>query len=108
MILTTLGIAVAPENMEKAMGVMLPMLGPTRAESGCIACDLYQSADDEMRLILIEQWESLAHLERHIRLDNFRRVLAWIEMSVEPPEIRFDTVSTSRGLDIIETVRNRS
>ncbi len=90
------------------MGVMLPMLGRTRAESGCIACDLYQSAEDEMRLILMEQWDSLADLERHIRLDNYRKVLAWIEMSVEPPEIRFDIVSNSRGLDMIESVRNRS
>ncbi len=81
------------------------MLGPTRAESGCIACDLYQSAEDAMRLILIEQWDSLTDLERHIRSENYRKVLAWIEMSVELPEIRFDVVPESRGIEMIESAR---
>jgi quinol monooxygenase YgiN len=93
------------ENIEQAMHVVLPMLGPTRAESGCIACDLYQGAEDNMRLILMERWESLADLQRHIRSDHYRHVLAWIEMSVEPPEISFDTVTDSGGLEIIEAVR---
>ncbi len=105
MIIARLGLRTAPEKKEQAMRVMLPILGPTRVESGCIGCDLYQGAEDNMRLVLIEQWESLADLQRHIRSDLYRQVLAWIEMSVDSPEIRFDTVTDSGGLEMVEAVR---
>jgi quinol monooxygenase YgiN len=105
MIIARLGIQAAPENKEEAMRVMLPLLGPIRAKSGCIACDFYQGMEDKMQLILVEQWESLADLERHIRSDHYRQVLSWMEMSVEPPEIHFDTVTDSGGLEIVETAR---
>jgi quinol monooxygenase YgiN len=105
MIMAALGIRVMPENKGQALQVVLPLLGPTRAESGCVGCDLYQSAENPMKLILMEQWESLTDLQRHIRSDHYRHVLAWVEMSVEPPEIRFDVVSESRGIEIIELAR---
>lgn len=105
MLLARPGTRTAPENKAQAMRVMFPMLGPTRAEAGCIACDLYQGAEDEMRLILVEQWESLADLQRHIRSDHYRQVLAWLEMSVEPPEICLDTISETCSLEMIEALR---
>ncbi len=63
MIVATLGIRVSPENEEQAVRIMLPMLGPTRAESGCVSCDLYQSLEDDRRLMLLGRWESLADLQ---------------------------------------------
>ena len=108
MIVATLGIRVSPENEEQAVRVMLPMLGPTRAEPGCVSCDLYQSLEDDRRLTLLGRWESLADLQRHIQSDHYRQVLSWIEMSNEAPEIRFDTVSNSHGLEMIEAFRNRN
>ncbi len=104
MIVATLGIRVAPENTRRAMQVILPLLGPTHTESGCLSCDLYQGTEDDGSLILIERWESLPDLERHIRSDRYHKVLAWIEMSTEPPEIRFDFVSETRGFEMLEAV----
>lgn len=108
MIVVTLGIRVTPQNKGHAVQVILPTLGPTRTEPGCVSCDLYQSTEDDMRLTVMEQWDSFANLERHIRSDRYRKILAWLEMSTEAPEIRFDTVSGSQGLEMIKTVRGRN
>lgn len=105
MIVATLAIRVMPEKREQATRVIFSMLGPMRAERGCISCDLYRSASDTASLTLIERWESYEDLTRHIGSDHYRNILAWLEMSTEPPEIRFETVSDSQGLDMIEKVR---
>ena len=87
------------------MEVILATLGPTRAEAGCRSCELYLGAEDGMKLTLVEQWETSTDLERHIKSNAYRKVLAWIEMSKEAPQIRFDTVTESRGLDMLQAVR---
>lgn len=105
MIVATLAIKVTPDSAEDAIRVIAPELGRTRTEEGCLSCDLYRDADDAMKLILVERWRLTADLERHVRSDPYRRVLAWIDMAVEAPEVRFETVSASRGWDLIEALR---
>jgi hypothetical protein len=45
-------------------------------------------------------------LQRHLRSDDFQKVLLVVEMAVAPPEIRFDTITDSRGGEIIEEARS--
>jgi len=107
MIVATLGIRVPLEKTAEAMGVILPMLGPTRSEAGCVSCDLFSSAEDGSSMVLVERWKSERDFQRHVQSDHYRKVLAWIEMSVAPPEIRFDAVAESHGLEMIETMRGQ-
>jgi quinol monooxygenase YgiN len=55
-----------------------------------------------------EVWEDQEHLDRHLRSDDYRNMLFVTEMSVEPPEIRFRTVTDLAGLEIIEKARGCS
>ena len=105
MITVTLGIEVPPEKNQEAINVIISTLGRTRVEPGCQSCDVYRSVRNESLLVLAERWDTMGHLEHHIRSDNYRNVLAWIDMSDRPPEIHFDIVSQSAGLELIENVR---
>ena len=42
------------------------ILTAIRAEAGCLAYDYYFSAQDENVVLLIERWESEAHLRVHL------------------------------------------
>ena len=44
-------------------------------------------------------------LDCHLRSEQYRRVLAAIELSQEAPEIRFDTVATRGGFEVVEAAR---
>ncbi len=46
----------------KAEGI----LDEIRSENGCLRYDYYFSEKDENEILLIEEWESKAHQERHI------------------------------------------
>jgi quinol monooxygenase YgiN len=55
--------------------------------------------------MLEELWASNEDVQRHLRSDKYRKVLLVVEMAVEPPEIRFDTIDHSTGVESIEQAR---
>jgi hypothetical protein len=56
-------------------------------------------------LMLREMRSSDDDLKRHVRSGDYRNVLLVTEMAIEPPEIKFQTVSHSAGIEIIEKAR---
>jgi hypothetical protein len=44
-------------------------------------------------------------LARHLRSEDYRLVLAAIEMSQEAPQLHFDTVAVRGGLEVVEAAR---
>jgi quinol monooxygenase YgiN len=53
-------------------------------------------------------WRSEEELERHLRSDDYQKVLLVMEMSLKQPEIRFDTISSSTGFETIEKARSHA
>jgi quinol monooxygenase YgiN len=105
MIHATIRIVTSPENHDEAFAILYSMAQHIRVESGCIACRVYQNAHEDRALLFEEIWKSEEDLNRHIRSDEYRHVLLVVEMAVEKPEIRFETVSHVTGMETIEKVR---
>ena len=80
------------------------LLGPTRARQGCLDCRCFHETESESRLLLMEQWESQAHLDRHLLSEDFRVILGLMDLSAETPKFRIYTVSQSAGLDDLTRV----
>jgi hypothetical protein len=55
-----------------------------------------------------EFWRDEKHLQKHLRSEEFRNVLLVVEMAIKPPEIRFDRIAQSTGIDTIAEVRKRA
>jgi quinol monooxygenase YgiN len=75
----------------------------TRLESGCLWCSTWSDPDWTVRYV--EEWATEADLRRRVRSDRFTSLLAVIESGREP-QVHFDFVTTTRGLDYIAEVRN--
>ena len=58
-----------------------------------------------MAILYMERWDSEQDFERHVRSDLYRRILAAVEFSCKPPEIVFDYVNVSKGMELIEALR---
>jgi quinol monooxygenase YgiN len=104
-IVGTLRILPAPERRAEILEVFRPIQGPVLAQPGCGACHIYEEQGPEQAVVLVERWESQAALEAHLRSETYRRILGAIELSGGPPEVRFDYVSASAGMDLIERSR---
>lgn len=72
----------------RAREVLLGMLGPTRAEAGCINYDLHESQEKPGVFAFYENWSSAAHLDAHLKSAHFQALAKLIpELFTGPPEI---------------------
>jgi quinol monooxygenase YgiN len=105
MIVGTLRILPAPERRAQVLEVFRGVQGPVRAQPGCLACHIYEEQGAEPAVVLVERWESQEALEAHLRSQTYRRILEAIELSGAPPEVQFDYVSGTDGMNLIERSR---
>jgi len=103
-ILVTLKMIVQPERRSDLLETVRGMLEPARVERGCLSYRLYEDVENRNAFVLLEEWATQEDLERHISKDNQRRLLALMDLLSDQPELRFNTVSHTAGMDLIENV----
>lgn len=105
MIVITLRVLFSPENRRDGLGILRAVIGPIQGEPGFIRFNLYQDVDDENAVTFEEVWNSQADLDRRICSELYRHMLAVMDLSLEPPEIDFQTVSSGSGMEKIKLLR---
>ena len=105
MITVTLRMKVSHKRRKDVMNSARLILGPTKIQSGCISCRLYQDLDEPDAVFLVEEWESREKLDHHFDSEQCWIILSLMEASDQFPEIKINTVSKMEGLEAIETVR---
>jgi quinol monooxygenase YgiN len=95
---------VVPEKRWDVLKTIHTIIGPTTVRPGCLHCSLYSNTSNDDELILLEKWESKDALEKHLRSDEFRKVIAAMETAREPPEISFNTVASTEGIEFVEKI----
>lgn len=104
----TLRLMVSNNNKYELVRLLRSLIEPTRVETGCLACSLYEDLHDRNAFIWVEEWNTKDDLERHVRSPQYRKILAAFDMSDGQPEIRFDTVVETKGMQLIEEARGAS
>ena len=104
MILVTLRMIVRPESRNDLIETLRGMLEPARVERGCLSYCLYEDVENRNAFVLVEEWATQKDLESHIRTDNQRRLLALMDLLSEQPELKFNTVSHTAGMEFIGDV----
>lgn len=92
-------------RLSEVTGILAPMVERTRAEIGCLGCHLHRDALEEAILSVEEVWATEADLNRHLRSTDYRRLLMVMDLARVPPEVRFDNVSNSTGIETIQNAR---
>jgi quinol monooxygenase YgiN len=106
MIIGTLKISPLPDRRDGVIEVLRSVQGPVRALSGCVAFDVWVEQDADFAIVVTERWESQEAFDAHIRSETYRRLLEAIEFSGCQPDIRFEHVSVSGGMEVVERLRH--
>jgi len=97
MIVSTLRIVTAAWSRAAVVRTLAAQLEPTRVQPGCRMCNLYQDVENPEAITLVEEWDSQAELDARLRSEEYRAVLAAIELAQESPVLHFDTVTRRPG-----------
>lgn len=104
MIQASFRIVAPPAKREEILNVLLCLKGPTEVSKGCRGCWILQDAKDENALIYVVQFDTQDGLEEHLCSERFRRLLPYVEMSVEPPVVDFSTIDHVGGIEFLVTI----
>jgi quinol monooxygenase YgiN len=82
-------IAVRPDKVTEAKAILSGFIAPTRKESGCISYVLLQNNADPTDFTFVEEWESDAALDAHLKTPHISAGLEKMPSLVTgPPDIR--------------------
>ena len=107
MVIGTLRLTPLPSRRREVLEILRFIEGPVRAQPGCNAYEIYEGQTPERAVLLVERWDSEETLATHLRSEAYGRILGAIELSGAQPDIRFEHVSSSEGMEFIERARNR-
>ena len=105
MVRSTIRMLIPLEKQSEALEILGSMIEQTQFEPGCVSCRLYRGVEDACAIMLEELWMNDEDAQHHLRSDKYHKVLLVIEMATEPPEIRFDIIAHSSGVETIERAR---
>jgi quinol monooxygenase YgiN len=106
MILATIRMVIPPTKRDEALKILRSMSEQCKVEAGCFGCHIYGDLQEDNVLMLEQVWNNEEDLNLHLRSDEYRNVLLVMEMSLEQPEIRFDAISSSTGIETVEKARS--
>jgi quinol monooxygenase YgiN len=106
MILATVRMAIPPQKRDEALKILRLTAEQCRLRPCCLSCRIYEDVQEDNVLMFEERWMSREDLERHLRSDEYYKVLLVMEMALKQPDIRFDIISGSSGIETVEKARN--
>jgi quinol monooxygenase YgiN len=108
MILATIRVTIPPQKHCEALKILRWMSELCRDDPGCLSCHIYEDQQENNVLMFEEVWRTQEDLDVHMRSDEYLNLLLVLEMAPKQPEIRFDTISSSTGIEAIEKARSHA
>jgi len=105
MIHSTIRMRVPPQKRVEALRILRSTVERSKVLPGCLDCRIYEDVQEDNLIMFEEIWMDEGALERHLRSDEYRKVLLVLEMALHQPEVRIYIISRSTGIETIERAR---
>ena len=96
--------ARSAQSGEELLAALRFLITATQLEPGCKGCSAW--AEPNSTVHYLEQWESEADMRRRVRSPRFTSLLAVMESAEEQPDVQFDFVSRTRGIEWVAEIRD--
>ena len=106
MVTATIRMTIPPKKREGALKILRSTAEQCKVHPGCLGSHIYDDVQEDNVLMFEEMWSNEEDLVQHLRSKQYQDVLLVMEMALKHPEVSFNTVSTSTGIETIEKARN--
>jgi len=100
-------MTIPTQKRNEALKILKSISENCRFNPGCLSSNIYGDLQENNVLMFEEVWRTEEDLEVHMRSDEYLNLLLVLEMALKQPEIRFDIISSSTGIETIEKARSR-
>ena len=108
MIVTTLRMHTTPENRKELMQTFRSLYGSSPCGNGCKSCRVYRELGDEEAVIVIQEWDSINHLDKHLRSNEFAVMVGAMSLLEQPDTVEFQVLDQVEGSRSVEAIRARN
>jgi quinol monooxygenase YgiN len=108
MISSTIRMMIPPNKRAEMLKILSTLAEHCRDHLGCIRCHIYGDLEEPNVVMIEEAWKSDKDLVVHIRSDEYRNLLLVLEMASMQPEIQFNKIANSTGIETIEKARDHA
>jgi quinol monooxygenase YgiN len=105
-VIATIRMTIPRKKRDEILKILRSIAEQCRLHSGCLGCHVYEEVQGDNAVMLEEMWSNEADLAKHLRSEEYGKVILVMEMALKPPEIRFNTISRSTGIETIEKARS--
>ena len=102
----SLDMNYAPEEVDRAVELLLSVKGPISAKHGCRLCTVEIEATAPGSIHYREEWDTEEALHLNIRSEEFRQVLVAMDLCREEPQIVVGKLSGHCGMEYLRILRN--
>ena len=106
MVLATVKMLIPSKKHGEVLSILKSMVEQNRVHRACLSSRIYRDVEEERILVYEEMWRSEEDLKQHLRSEEYSNLLVVMEMALENPEIRFDTITRWSGIETIEKARS--
>ncbi|MEE4252722.1 MAG: antibiotic biosynthesis monooxygenase [Desulfuromusa sp.] len=103
MIDVTIKMTVSAAKRNEILHTIKDLLVHIRREQDCISCHCYLDVEVEDIVIFEQEWKNKEALEAHLRSGHFKVLLGAMKLLSIEPEITFNTVVATEGMEAIAT-----
>lgn len=106
LIRSSVRLRIPLKKQSEALDILESVREQTQFESSCHHVRIYRETNESETIMIEEVWSNEEDLNRHLKSDAYRRTLLVMEMATAVPEIRFDKIIQSSGIDTILKARS--
>jgi quinol monooxygenase YgiN len=107
MILSMIKINPHPRTRREILEILRNAELLSRVKTGCLGSSVYLKKFEEEVVLYLEQWQSREDFERHVRSNQYDRILVALDLARKPPEIDIFEDGALGGMEVIEAIRTR-
>jgi quinol monooxygenase YgiN len=103
----SIDMSFSPENLDRSIQLLRSVVGRTLAKTGCKACTVGKDTSENGLVRYHEMWDSQATFERHVRSEEFRRVLMTMDMCRIEPRVVLGNLTGHTGIASLRELREK-
>jgi quinol monooxygenase YgiN len=108
MVLSELSLSVMPEKRTEVSQTLASLAALIRREKGCRRCEFFLEGENQSGFEFIEEWQSRAEFEEHMRSHVFGILLGLAPLLRQPLSMRIYTVASAEGMEAVRRARRRA